>query len=303
MAEKDLSGKRIEDYNDVFADIYNTLLFGREYLNPDQLKAGPTESVYKTDTKNLNEQRRDILKKYQNAVHLVVSSFGIENQATVDKCMPVRVMGYDAGTYRQQITDREGKLSPVVTIVLNMTDKKWDAAKNICEMMDIDPEMAGYVQDYKIHVFDIAFLEDGVIERFTSDFREIARFFKRKRLGENPLASENELEHPYAIMEFISVFTQDTSYMETVGYLENISRRGGAVTMCAVADALKTEGRQEGIREGRREGIREGRREGKLEGKVELLVEMNFTVAEISEKLRLSEEETEKVIKKIGCSL
>lgn len=63
MAEKDLSGKKIEDYNDVFADIYNTLLFGKQYLNPDRLKAGPTESIYKTDKKDLNEQRRDILKK------------------------------------------------------------------------------------------------------------------------------------------------------------------------------------------------------------------------------------------------
>lgn len=40
----------------MFADIYNTLLFGKEYLNPNQLKAGSTESVYKTDMKNLNEQ-------------------------------------------------------------------------------------------------------------------------------------------------------------------------------------------------------------------------------------------------------
>lgn len=50
----------------------------------------------------------------------------------------------------------------------------------------MDDELAEYVQDYKIHVFDIAFLEDETIEAFTSDFKEIARFFKRKRLGENP---------------------------------------------------------------------------------------------------------------------
>lgn len=74
MAEKDLSDKKIEDYNDVFADIYNTLLFGKEYLNPDWLKTGPTESIYKTDKKDLNEQRRDILKKYQDKMHLVVTT-------------------------------------------------------------------------------------------------------------------------------------------------------------------------------------------------------------------------------------
>lgn len=111
----------------------------------------------------------------------------------------------------------------------------------------------------------------------------ISKTWKALNEGENPLASENELKHPYAIMEFISVFTQDRSYVESVGYLENISRMGGAVTMCAVADALKTEGRRE--------------------GKVELLVEMDFTVAEISEKLKISEEEVEEIIQRIRANL
>lgn len=52
----------------------------------------------------------------------------------------------------------------------------------------------------------------------------ISKTWKALNEGENPLASENELKHPYAIMEFISVFTQDRSYVESVGYLENISR-------------------------------------------------------------------------------
>lgn len=283
MAEKDLSGKKIEDYNDVFADIYNTLLFGRKYLDPDRLKAGPTESIYKTDKKNLNEQRRDVLKKYQDSMHLLVSSFGIENQAAIDKFMPVRVMGYDLGTYRQQINDGEGKFTPVITIVLNMTDKKWNEAKSIYEMLDMDAELAEYVQDYKIHVFDIAYLEDDVINSFTSDFKEIARFFKKKRLGENPLSGETELKHPYAIMEFLSVFTQDKSYIGSIDYLENITRTGGAVTMCEVAEALKTEGRQK------------GRREGIIKGKVEILLEMDFSVAEIAERLNISVDEVENI--------
>lgn len=53
--------------------------------------------------------------------------------------------------------------------------------------------------------------------------------------------------------------------------------------MCEVADALKTEGRREGIREGR------------LEGKIELLLEMNFTVTEIADKLGISVETAEKI--------
>lgn len=69
--------------------------------------------------------------------------------------------------------------------------------------------------------------------------------------------------------------------------MEHISRSGGAVTMCAVADALKTEGRMEG----HREGVLEGR----LEGKIELLLEMNFTVTEIADRLGISVEKTEEI--------
>lgn len=53
----------------------------------------------------------------------------------------------------------------------------------------------------------------------------------------------------------------------------------GAVTMCAVADVLKTEGRLE----------------GRLEGKIELLLEMNFTVTEIADLLEISVERTKEI--------
>lgn len=77
----------------------------------------------------------------------------------------------------------------------------------------------------KFNVFDIAFLEDDTIESFTSDFREIARFFKKKRLGENPLASQIELAHPEEIMEFISAFTQDKRYLDGIPYLQNLKKK------------------------------------------------------------------------------
>ncbi|HBI61808.1 MAG TPA: hypothetical protein DDY31_11465, partial [Lachnospiraceae bacterium] len=53
MAEKDLASKKIEDYNEVFADIYNTLLFRSPVITPEQLQSGPTESIYKADNGNL----------------------------------------------------------------------------------------------------------------------------------------------------------------------------------------------------------------------------------------------------------
>ena len=51
MNKNDHVEKLLEDYNDVFADIYNTLLFRKPLLKEDFLQFGPTESIYKNDSK------------------------------------------------------------------------------------------------------------------------------------------------------------------------------------------------------------------------------------------------------------
>lgn len=49
MADKDLAEKYLESFSDVFADIYNVLLFRKEILLEEGLEEGPTESIYKVE--------------------------------------------------------------------------------------------------------------------------------------------------------------------------------------------------------------------------------------------------------------
>ncbi|MBR1816993.1 MAG: hypothetical protein IJ763_09870 [Lachnospiraceae bacterium] len=59
MAEKDIAEKLLEDYNDVFADIVNVLLFdGQERVNPESLTNTKDKSQYKADDSTLHEQER-----------------------------------------------------------------------------------------------------------------------------------------------------------------------------------------------------------------------------------------------------
>ncbi len=53
MSDKDIVEKKLEDYNDVFAEILNVLLFQKDLVKETQLENGPTESVYKADSKEL----------------------------------------------------------------------------------------------------------------------------------------------------------------------------------------------------------------------------------------------------------
>ena len=58
MAEKDMTEKTLESYNDVFADIINVLFFGgKEVVKEEELEQAVMRSIYKTDGK-LREQER-----------------------------------------------------------------------------------------------------------------------------------------------------------------------------------------------------------------------------------------------------
>lgn len=88
MAEKDISEKLLEDYNDVFADIVNVLLFdGEEVIKPDELEQTSGLSQYKADAGRLHQQERDI-SKFWTRGGLRLALCGLENQTAPDSAAP-----------------------------------------------------------------------------------------------------------------------------------------------------------------------------------------------------------------------
>ena len=73
MAEKDITEKTLEAYNDVFADIINVLLFnGRRCVKEDELEEESPNSSYKADGK-LHAQERDIAKYWRKGLVRIAS--------------------------------------------------------------------------------------------------------------------------------------------------------------------------------------------------------------------------------------
>ena len=91
MGEKDKSEKYLEAYDDVFADIFNVLVFGEYIIIPDSLTNAGTETIYKSKEGKLRNQFRDI-QKYYNESHIHIASLGIENQSEEDKDMVIRIL-------------------------------------------------------------------------------------------------------------------------------------------------------------------------------------------------------------------
>ncbi len=92
--------------------------------------------------------------------------------------MPFRIIGYDGASYRSQLLDEKSKeRCPVLSIVLYFGNPRWCGPKSIKEMVEIPEGLEEYVNDYKIHVFEIAHLTEEQVKRFRSDFRIVADYF------------------------------------------------------------------------------------------------------------------------------
>lgn len=255
MGEKDLTEKILEDYNDVFADIFNTIIFnGEQRVRPMALQDTSVHSQYRAADARLHELERDVSKIWQEQ-NVALSICGIENQTKIEKYMPLRVIGYDGASYRSQITTAPIVPIPVVTLVLYFgTQKKWDEPTSLKELLDIPEGLDKYVNDYKMHVVNVAWLTDEQIDMFQSDFGIVARFFCEKRKNADYVPNDRKIiKHIDEVLKLLSVMTGDNRYEEI------LSCDGKDVTnMCDVAERLENKGRLEGLREGRLEGRFEG---------------------------------------------
>ena len=244
MAEKDITEKNLEALNDVFADIVNVLLFkGEQVINEKDLEADTTKSMFKADGK-IHEQERDVSKFWKNG-EIRISILGIENQTAQDSDMPLRVISYDGASYKQQLLDKKQKKRyPVATLVLYFgTEEKWSKAKHLYDCFEVPEKLKPFVNDYKINVFNIAFLSPKTIAMFKSDFKIIAEYFRAKRLNQKYKGSQEKLKHANETLKMFSALTGDNSFEKV--YNEDNSKKGG-ITMCDVVERIRNDGRTEG---------------------------------------------------------
>ena len=289
MAEKDITEKNLEALNDVFADIVNVLLFkGEQVINEKDLEADTTKSMFKADGK-IHEQERDVSKFWKNG-EIRISILGIENQTAQDSDMPLRVISYDGASYKQQLLDKKQKKRyPVATLVLYFgTEEKWSKAKHLYDCFEVPEKLKPFVNDYKINVFNIAFLSPKTIAMFKSDFKIIAEYFRAKRLNQKYKGSKEKLKHANETLKMFSALTGDDSFEKV--YNEGNFKKGG-ITMCDVVERI----RDEGITEGINKGIAEEK-----ERIIMNLIESNAgTIEQIAAWVKLPVKEVQKIARKV----
>lgn len=254
MAEKDMTKKTLESYNDVFADIVNVLFFdGREIVKEDELEQAVMRSVYKADRK-LREQERDTAK-YWRKHNIRISLFGIENETEPEGDMPLRVFGYDGASYRDQlfyVKGEDGKYRknnnpryPVATAVLYFGTTHWNKPTTVYECVadSLDDSMKPFVNDFKINLFEIAFLTDEQVAMFKSDFRIVADYFVQIRKNHDYRPTDTQMKHVKEVLQLMSVLTHDNRFEEAA---DAVVEGDEPQNMCDVLDKIEQRGRKIG---------------------------------------------------------
>ena len=163
--------------NGQFADFFNAVLFdGEQVISPDELEDADTEESSILEHREYAESikaSRDNIKihKRSTAYGVELVMLGIESQEHIHYAMPMRVMGYDYGTYKKQydsnakkyqtkngMTDDEylsrmkqtDRFTPVITVVVYYGDNPWDGATTLHGMLNIPDRMKPFVNDYKM---------------------------------------------------------------------------------------------------------------------------------------------------------
>ena len=248
MQEKDITQKMLERHNDVFSDIVNVLLFGgKKVVAEETLFDSVTDSVLKID-KRVRIQDRDVAKYWKDS-QINIALFGLENQTTPNKLMPLRVISYDGTEYgKQSRTENiDKKKYPVISLVLYLGfEQKWLYPKNLLGIIDVDEKLKPYVNDYKINLFEIAYLDREIIDSFKSDFWILADYLYQMRVNKNYVADKKSIAHVEELLMLMSAMTGDKRFEEII-YEANTKE---VVNMCEVLDVVEARGIEKGREEG-----------------------------------------------------
>ena len=304
MNGKDITQKMLERYNDVFADIVNVLLFnGKRIVDEDALIDTPADSALKIDGE-IHSQDRDVAKYWKNS-QINIALFGLENQTVPDKLMPMRVIGYDGAEYKKQVLEenRYKKKYPVITLVLYMGyDRNWKYSNSLLDLLEVDENLKPYVNDYKINIFEIAFLNREKINLFKSDFRMLADYLYQMRTTDSYEGDESDIKHVDEILMLMSVMSgfKNVENIIKVAHERKVSNMKGFFELAEEKGLEKgielgrTEGREEGLELGRTEGLEKGLELGRTEG-ADMVSELNTILAREGNLEKIIKANTDKV--------
>ncbi|MCM1049194.1 MAG: Rpn family recombination-promoting nuclease/putative transposase [Clostridiales bacterium] len=207
-------------------------------------------------------------------LHILV----VENQNYVDYQMVLRNMLSESVGYRKQwkqkkrlhtaagdLKDKDEYLSgmkkdekfaPIITLVVYFGDEhKWNGARCLYDLLDIDDELKEYVTNYKLNLYDCQ--EHDTFNEYRTGLRQV---FEAVRYSKDKEGLKKVMEENKEAYSNIDSETKDM--LEVVANIripENFKKEENGeerYNMCKAFEDMRLEGYEEGITTGRTEGIR-----------------------------------------------
>ena len=251
MGQKDLAGKNLMLYPDVYADILNSLAYaGREVICAENLLPAPTESFYYAGRGKLADQFSDVAM-YEMQEGIILVQYIIENEVQAKAKTVLRKIGYEGAIYRRQLG--KGEVFPVVSLLLYWGTAPWTQPSSIKEFFqenNLDKGAWKYITNEKLHVFAMAELPKQIRNRFRSDMRIVVDYLA-ERYDYKP--TTQKILHPEALLLMLGSLTNDKRYMKMLKGLAEEEKRGD-ITMCELLDKYENRGIQKGIQQGIQQG-------------------------------------------------
>jgi len=270
---------------------------GNIVVRPEELQEVGEDIVYMEDRK-----RRKIIPdkaRLWRGVYLAIIT--VENQTKVDYRMVFRMMKEEAVSYERQWNERERerrregrigkrtrlcwygkneKFIPVIPIVIYYgTDKKWDGATCLYDMLDMDAALRPYVSNFKMNLFDYHDCKDFSI--FKTENRELFEILSCAKSEKKLDALVHKNKERYEELEYEAAQTICDIAGIDAALIKEIKSDGSEVTnMCKAWDDHKKAGKKAGIIEARREDI------NKLIEKLSITVEEAMDLLDIPKKDR-----------------
>ena len=276
MGQKDLTQNDYFKDKRRFADVCNGILFqGREVIRPEELQEKEADIIFYNPQEQLREIIADEVMIWNG---ICINIVGIESQTKVDYSMVFRLMKEEALSYDKQWNEnarewarsreatkevnyawspegKEARFCPVILLVIYFgIDKKWDGARCLYDMLDMNKDVEPYISNYKMNLFDF------------HDCNDFSVFKTENRLLFETLASCNTKKEMYAFMkahedEYKKWDVLTTKLMcDLLGLkhdkiLKKMAKEG--ISMCRAMEELMEDAREEGREQGREQGREE----------------------------------------------
>lgn len=250
MGQKDLTEKNLEYYPDVFADILNTLLYhGEQVVSAKELFPAPTETLYPHNDNTLHNQFHDV-SKYVMQDGCIKMQYTLENETKSKRKTVLRKAGYEGAVYREQFDRTESY--PVISSILYWGKGYWHQPRSLSQLwsrQQIPNIVKEYIDDIKIHVYDMLHLPKEVRSLFKSDMRIVVDFLAE---GKNYFPTQQKIVHVDALLRMLNALTNDTRYESILQNMQEDKNKEGGITMCELLDKYENRG----IMRGKVESIR-----------------------------------------------